>query len=245
MARFGLLIGSFLITFSLLISVAMFSFGWSPFAPATAPPTAEPTAVTIVEPTPEPVATPLPTSESTATTEPVPTDTQAPTATPIPLPTPSWSPAPLRTPPPSLTPGESTVPGATQTFVVNGIAFSSSDVPANGQLVQSGDGVILQTTDDSADALWVTYVLDPANLPPGSVINNVDVRICGEGDGDFWEVYGPPGSEPDEYEVLPPEADGCWHFTGAPGDDLSVIAGTMLESRLYVERVEFTITFAQ
>ena len=77
------------------------------------------------------------------------------------------------------------------------------------------------------------------------MIVNVDVRICGRGEGDFWEVYGPDGGDPFEYEVLPPQADGCWHFNGAPGHDLSVIGAVMLRSRMTIEFVEYAITFGR
>jgi len=247
MTRIAMLIGSFALTFALLSALwmvsARFLQGPAPTAAptgtpyyelvATPPPaTPEPTPAPTEAPTPEPTAVETPAQES-------PRVTAAPT-----LSGPSATPVPLRTPPPSFV-----LPslGATdtQTIVVSGSAYTSSQVPDGASIVQSGDGIVLETTTNSPDALWVTYNLDAAALPPGAVVEKVDARVCGQGAGQFWELYGPVGSNPTEYEVSQPEADGCWHFTDAPGDDLSVIVATMLESTLYIETVEYTVTLAQ
>jgi hypothetical protein len=145
----------------------------------------------------------------------------------------------------SFVPPPSGSPSGSQTITLAGSDFKTSDVPEGGQLARNGDLAVLRTSKTSTDALWVTYELDRAQLPAGTTIYSVDTLICGRGSGDFWEVYGPTGSEPNEYEVVPPSADGCWHFTGAPGDDLSVIAAVMIESQLIVERVVFTVHTAQ
>jgi hypothetical protein len=151
----------------------------------------------------------------------------------------------MRTPPTSTGPRPSGEPTGSQVFVVRGIDFATSDVPDDARLSQNGDSVVMETTSISADVLWLTYRVDEAALPAGATVVSVDSAICGRGSGQFWEVYGPIGSEPVEYEVVPPSVDGCWHFAAAPGDDLSVIAAVMLESILVVDRVEFTVHFAQ
>lgn len=238
MPRLALLIGSFLVTFALLLSVWMVGTGRSPFSGFAATPSPAPTEAPTAAPTPVPTASTGPTASQSPTSTPSPSPT--PTSPPA---TPSPSPAPLRTLPPSFEPLPSSQPGSSQTFTLTGAEYSSYQVPDNGSLLLNGDALVLRTTTDSTDALWVTYRLDPALLPVGVIIHSVDASICGHGSGDFWEVYGPTGAEPAEYEVEPPGADGCWHFLDAPTTDISVIAATMLESQMVVDRVIFTITF--
>ena len=252
-----MLVGSFLLTFILLTVVWMLAFGGSGTRGAGSEPTpsrspyytlaATPPPPTSTPPPPTPMPTPTRhPSASPSTVSTAAPSTAAPSADPLPSPVSTgFSPPPLRTALPSVIDLPSTTPGSTETYVVVGSAYVSSDVPSNGRLATNGDKAMLETTSTSSDALWVTYMLDPGQLPVGAVINSVDVAICGRGEGTFWEVYGPPGSEPHEYEVIQPEADGCWHFADAPTSDLSVLAGTMLDSRLLIERVEYTITFAQ
>lgn len=238
MTRLALLIGSFLLTFALLISAWMVA-GPRPGAVApTASPVPSSTQAPPASPAPpSPPPTPTPSAQPTATASPLPT-------TP-PTPTPSVSPAPLRTLPASFEPLPSSDPGGTQTFAMTGAEFTSYQIPENGRLVRNGDLAVLTTTDDTVDALWVTYSVDPADLPVGVIIHTVNALICGHGTGAFWEVYGPTGSTPTEYEVVPPGADGCWRFADAPTTDMSIIASTMLASQLVIERVEFTIIFGR
>ena len=140
--------------------------------------------------------------------------------------------------------------GETQTFVVSGGAFVSSDVPDGGSISPSRDGIVLETMATSTDALSVNYQLDPELLPVGRTIIKFDAQICGEGQGQSWEVSGPVGSTPTDYASAPPDADGCWHFSGvpasdAPTNDMAVTASTTLESQLYIERVVYAVTFGQ
>ena len=118
-------------------------------------------------------------------------------------------------------------------------------VPEGARIRRIGTSVRVDSTADTSQAAWVIWHLSPDRLPPGAVIHSVDVRVCGSGEGDFWEVYGPDGSQPTEYEVSPPADDGCWHFTGAPGHDLTVAAGTELASTMTIDAVEFHVTFAR
>ena len=227
--------GSFVLTLALLLAVWMFAFAPVPRAAPVLTPTPAPTLVQATPigglPTPGPGASVAP-----------PTNGPAASRTPF-NPWGSMAP-PLRTPVPSTGPRESTIPGQAQVFVVNGADYVDASIPDEAELDRNGDSVTLITTRGSSDALWVTWRLDDEVLPAGAVIHDVAVRICGDGSGDFWEVYGPDGGSPFEYEVQPPQADGCWHFTGAPGHDLSVVGGTMLESEMTITHLEFAITFA-
>jgi hypothetical protein len=126
---------------------------------------------------------------------------------------------------------------------VDGNDYVSATVPSNGKVTKTSNGAVLETTRDHSDSLEVTYNLPRRALPRGASIHSVDVRICGSGEGDFYEVYGPPDAEPNEYEVTPPNPDGCWHFNGATGSDLSVVAATMLQSRMLIEKIEYVVTF--
>ena len=237
MKRFGLMIVSFLVTFVLLISVWMVGTGRSPFsglAPAPSPaPTQQPTA---------PPASPLPpTASPSPTASAIPSATPSVTGAPV---TPSPSPAPLRTPPASIAPPSSSQPGGnSESYTMTGAEYTTYQMPEDASLLLNGESLVLRTTEDSSDALWVTYTLDPSRLPAGAIVHSVSVAVCGYGSGQFWEVYGPTGADPHEYEVVPPEADGCWHFRDVQTADLSTIAATMLESTMVIDRVVFTVTF--
>ena len=124
-----------------------------------------------------------------------------------------------------------------------GSEYTSYQLPEGGSLFLDGDSLVLRTIEESPDALWVTYTLSPALLPQGAQIRSVSVDVCGRGSGFFWEAYGPPGSDPLEYEVTPPDVDGCWHFHDAFTADLSAIVATMLESTMVIDRVVFKVTF--
>ena len=71
---------------------------------------------------------------------------------------------------------------------------------------------------------------------------SVETRVCGQGGGDFYEVYGPYGADPVEYEVKPPAADGCWHFVGE-GSDYDVTVYVYVHATLIVDRIEYLVTF--
>lgn len=153
--------------------------------------------------------------------------------------------APVRTPEVAASPTTITQPGETQVYVVDGTDFVDSSVPTGGAVTPTDAGAVLETTRAADEALLVTYELPAELLPAGALIHSVSVRVCGTGEGDFWEVYGPLGAEPFEYEVTPPGVDGCWHFVDGNGGDTSIIAATMYETRMVVEKVEYTVTFAR
>ena len=244
MKQFAVLAGTFLLTFALLVVFWMVGTGHSPFEAAATPlPTSMPTVAPTFAPTNPPTLAPTP--------QPTPTTVATPPASPTllpptsPLATPSPSPAPLRTPPPSAEPQPSGQPGSSHTYTMTGAQYTSYQKPDNSSLLLNGDALTLVTTADSHDALWVTYTLDPALLPAGATVRSVDADVCGSGSGTFWEAYGPTGSDPNEYEIEPPDADGCWHFRNAATSDISVIVSTMLESRMTIEHIDFTVTFVQ
>jgi hypothetical protein len=173
----------------------------------------------------------------------MPSASLAPTAAPTASPSPS--PAPLKTPAPTPSSRPSTLPGATADYHLDGSDYASSVLPTGARIRRIGSSVRIDTTTETAQAAWVIWRLPDDQMPAGAVIHGVDVRVCGSGSGYFWEVYGPEGSDPTEYEVTQPEADGCWHFTGAPGPDLTVAAGTEVDSTMTIDAVEYHITFAQ
>lgn len=230
----ALLGGTFLLSLAVMLSGWMLVSGSAAPAPAATPSAAPPT-IRPSTPVAMPTATPAPPSEP---------------GSPLPTRTPwNWNgetPAPLRTPRPTIDlPRPSAEPGETVTYRVDGRDYVDAVIPPEARLSRFGGSVSLDTTRSAGLPLWVTWRLSPDVLPPNAVIVSVDVKICGDGEGDFWEVYGPDGGEPFEYEVLPPQADGCWHFTDAPGHDLSVIGGVMLRSRMVIDHIEFAITFGR
>lgn len=226
--QLALLGGTFLFALAGMLSVYMVAAGTP--APTGAP---SPSA----RPTPSPTPTPF-------NPEPTEPGMTGPTPTRTPFLVNGNTPAPLRTPGIVL-PRPSAEPGETIVITLDGRDYAESIVPRNGRLTRNGPRVTLDTNRSLGEPLWVTWRLPSTALPDGAVAVNVDVKMCGRGEGDFWEVYGPDGGEPFEYEVMAPGPDGCWSFTDSPGHDMSVVAGVMLQSRLVIEKIEFTITLGR
>jgi hypothetical protein len=237
MRQAGLLVAAFVVTLSVLTGL-FFVLGGGPGAPAPTPsplPTAtvSPTIQPTKRPTPAPTATVAPTPELTAS------PTRAPTAAPA-------TPAPA-TPAPSA--AASSAPQASGNgplvIVEKGTDYVDSDIPAHGTLTSLPDGSITFTTDRTyAFQAEVQWQLPDGSIPTNRTVSSIDVRICGIGSGDFWESYGPDGSDPVEYEVTSPDPDGCWHYNGAPGDDTTVKAIIRLGSTMTIRTVEYTVKFA-
>lgn len=198
-----------------------------------------------------PLRTATPSLVALPSIAPTPFQTRHPAGTPRPLttrpPTPTRKPAPTPSDGrPAATPAPTTAPsvtaGGTITVVVPGDQYELADVPENGTVTPlPGGAVRLETTRIISAQLMVTWFVPEGSVPEGTTITGVDVAVCGSGDGDFYETYGPEGSDPMEHEVEPPDADGCWHYNDAIGDDTSVIAITRLASHLIIERVEYTL----
>jgi hypothetical protein len=107
--------------------------------------------------------------------------------------------------------------------------------------VQPDGGIVIQTGRNLTNAVYVEYRVPAGSIPPGRSIVSIDTKVCGIGSGDFWETYGPDGSEPAEYEARNPGPDGCWHFAGASGPDTTTRAATQVRSTMRVDRVIYTI----
>ena len=128
--------------------------------------------------------------------------------------------------------------------MLRGDEYTDSFVPPNGTLEKLEDGSIrMSTTRGSGVSLEVDWELAAGELPAGRTVVDVDVNVCGAGEGDFWETYGPYGANPVEHEALPPESDGCWHYVDEPGTDFRVEAYVVGASSLIVERIEYVVTF--
>ena len=91
----------------------------------------------------------------------------------------------------------------------------------------------------------VTWELPAEAIPAGYRIISIDTAVCGAGSGDFWESYGPAGSDPEEQEVIAPAADGCWHYNGAPGPDTTVKAIIRLASVMAITRIDYVVTLTR
>ena len=174
-----------------------------------------------------------------------PAGTQAPAKTKPPAPTrrPDRSPRPRPSVIPYVNPGPSTLPDGRIVYTLRGDEYDEVDVPGNGTFIERPDGAVtLETTRDYSYQLVVTYYLPEDAIPAGRRITRIDTRVCGSGEGDFWETYGPEGGDTLEHEVSAPGPDGCWHYERAPGDDTSVIAIIRLRSTMTITKVEYTIT---
>ena len=142
-----------------------------------------------------------------------------------------------------MNPGPSLLPDGRILYTLRGDEYDDVDVPEDGKFTEKPDGsVLMETTRLRSYQLIVTYVLPDDVIPPGSRITRIDTRVCGSGEGDFWETYGPEGGDTLEQEVSAPGADGCWHYQNAPGFDTSVIAIIRLQSKMTITKVEYTVT---
>jgi hypothetical protein len=246
MRQFALVGGAFALTLAVLLG-AWLALG--AITGGTPAPTASPTDV----PTASPAASPteIATATSTVASSPTlgPSPSASATASPASSPTPTSSAAPT----PTLTPVPSIVGGKTVVVTVRGqdYALAQGLDPPHATITNlTGGGIRMFTDGTTSGPLTVTYrlpALPPSLLPAGKTIRRIDVKVCGSGSGDFWEVYGPPGSAPVEYEAAPPAADGCWHFAGAPGPDSTVIADVNINpigvtSTMQIDRLVYTVT---
>lgn len=89
----------------------------------------------------------------------------------------------------------------------------------------------------------VVYDLPTGVIPSGKIVKSVDTRVCGTASGAFYETYGPGGSDPHEYEITQPAADGCWHFVGATGVDYTVLVKVLNATTVTITKVEYTLRF--
>lgn len=186
------------------------------------------------------VSTPVPTARPSRSIPPrpsVPPDDPSPSPSPSP---PTGTVAARRTPVPTPPP---VAPGTVVEIKVPGSGFVHEEVPSNGTVTKvAGGGVILQTTREFSEPLTVTYKLPLYQLPSGIKVVRVDAALCGNASGDFWESYGPAGSEPPEDEVTPPGPDGCWHYLGGSLSDTAVFAIIRTETTFKIDRVVYTVT---
>ena len=236
MRQAALLVGAFALTLAVLVGVYLVVNGGGPAGTAAvASPTPSPAATATPTPRPKPSTTPV-----AATPTPTPTAfaTEAPQET---LP-PGWSPKPITSSAPGVSPVPDTTFGTAITVKVRGADYSGFDVQPHSSVAKlsSGSAVLTSSMDDSQPTS-VAYTLPASAIPAGRQIARLDTVVCGSGGGNFWEVYGPDGSDPTEYEAQKPGSDGCWHFTRAPGRDTSVHADVQLASSFRIDSVTFTV----
>ena len=147
---------------------------------------------------------------------------------------------------PSATTGPTPLPpGALTTSVVlRGVDYADTSGPPESTLESLPSGAVrLTNVADSGESRRVDWVLPADALPANATILNINARVCGAGSGEFWESYGPNGGFPVEHEGEPPAADGCWHYSGAPGPDTRVEAYAVGASMMTVDRVEYDVTY--
>lgn len=213
-----------------LLVISMFGGPGDPAASPSAEPSA--TAFALATPVPSPSVRQPPiasSSASAAATDPNPSTVQA-------------TPRPSATPRLTVTPRPSSGPAGTIEVVVRGRDYFTTNATEPGEITfQPNGGIVMETGRALTNAVAVDYRVPPGSIPSGRSIVSIDTKVCGSGSGDFWEAYGPDGGEPDEYEARDPEADGCWHFTGAPGPDSTTRAATQYQSKMRVDQVIYTI----
>jgi hypothetical protein len=244
MRQTGLLVVAFVITLAVLTGlffVVQTVGGGSPTA--TPSPVASVAPDGSEAPSADPTDSPAPTVAPTPTARPTARPTPRPTATPDPTTAPTdaaTTQKPRRTAAPTVGPNGQIV------VVVPGSHFdATSSIPSNGSVARQSDGSVVATTDRTLSGeLELDWTLPDTALPAGAKIQKIDTLVCGTGSGDFWETYGPTRSDPTEYEVMQPAADGCWHYTGGDGSDTTVAAKIRLQSTMTITRIQYTVTLA-
>jgi len=232
MKQYGLLAAAFGGTLAVLLVaflvIEQLGSSGGPTAGASASPSPSAVAIATTRPSATPVASIAPTAVPSV----------APSASAAPTPTPATA-----TPRPTPAVGPSVAPGKTIQVVVRGAQYVDAVVAQNAKVTQIASGGVLISSDRTySDQTTVTWKLPVSSLPAGTRIARLDVAVCGSAEGDFWETYGPPGTEPVENEVTPPASDGCWHYLGGSGRDSTVTGIIHLESKLWIDRLVYTIT---
>jgi hypothetical protein len=232
MRGFAMLLGSFLFTFSVLALGWMTLLGGGqPRPAASSMPSASPASS--AQPRPQPSITPPATGDAPTSAEP----TASPASTVTASATATATPAPTLAPTPQST--------TSQTYVLVGAAYTSSEIPDRASIEPSGDGIALVTSTDDSDPLRVTYALDNSELPAGAHVLRAAVRVCGDATGTPYELDGPLGTSQSIVVSLPPESDGCWHLDAEAPFDLTVAVVASGGARVEIRSVEYALTLAR
>jgi hypothetical protein len=131
--------------------------------------------------------------------------------------------------------------GSVVTVEVPGTGYVRLD-ESPGKVTRDGDTLIVETERGTFISTRIGYDLPDGTFPPDTVFSRIDMKLCGSGTGDFWEVYAPSGGEPLEQEVTQPADDGCWHFDGAAEGDPYFEAFVNGGSRMVIDKVVYTLT---
>ncbi|MBM4407457.1 MAG: hypothetical protein FJ038_02370 [Chloroflexi bacterium] len=174
---------------------------------------------------------------------PSPTTTAGPADTPRPTPHPTPAPTPPPTPAPTPTP----LTGQTRVHRVAPTSYVEARIRGDSRLEALPDGSIrvVSTRASNADQYVEWWVDESVIMPPGSQAARVVTVVCGGGSGDWWEVYGPYGSDEFEFEVTGPGSDGCWYFNeSGRHTDFRVEIWLSRNAEMTISRIEFHVTFA-
>ena len=147
------------------------------------------------------------------------------------------------TPVPTPTP----LTGQVRVYRIEPANYEEARIRGNATLeILPNGSVRVTSTRESAADQYVEWRIDPeAVLPPGAPISTIETIVCGSGEGDWWEVYGPYGSDEFEYEVISPGPDGCWRFHERDRyTDFRVEIWLSGDATLTISRIEFHVTFA-
>ena len=170
--------------------------------------------------------------------------TQAPAATL--RPTPRTTPRPTPTAPPTALPAPASLTGETRVYTIAPRDYAEARIRGNSTIEVLPDGAVkvVSTRESKADQ-YVEWITEPTTvLPPGAEAATVLTIVCGSGEGDWWEVYGPYGSDEFEYELVPPRPDGCWHFNERGRyTDFRVEIWLSGNATMTISRIEFHVTF--
>lgn len=172
----------------------------------------------------------------------------AQTSPPSAVPSPTAPAVSVVTPHPNAMPRDAApASGQTVSYAIAPTDYAEARIRGDARLEKLPDGSIrvVSTRASEADQYVEWLVEDERIMPPGRQASRVLTVVCGRGSGDWWEVYGPYGSEEFEYEVTEPGADGCWRFNEVGRyTDFRVEIWLSGDAEMTISRIEFRVTYA-
>jgi hypothetical protein len=137
-------------------------------------------------------------------------------------------------------------PGAAIEVVVHGRDYDEVQKTETDTILDRGCAITLVTQKPDPEFMVMFYRLPDGLVPVGAQIERIDTLVCGRVEGELWEVYGPHGSNPIEYENSQPSgSDGCWHFEGGDGIDSDVTLYIRDDTEWRVEEIRYTVTLVE
>lgn len=133
--------------------------------------------------------------------------------------------------------------GEIVTYLISPADYFEEVIRPGSTLTVYRDGSIqVDSVRDQVGDNHLEWALPAEIAPAQEDVLDVYARGCGTGAGDFYEIYGPWDSVEFEYEVTPPAADGCWHFSQAIGKSFEFQIWLHGDATMTINRLELVVT---